>query len=154
MVTFVGKEKDTANLLNNLLELDYDAIEAYEAAIARLDNAQDKQMMTAFMIDHQRHVAELTAMIETIGGTPVSKGDIKRVLTKGKVVLGGLIGDSAILLAMKTNEEDTNTAYRRASEQKLPSPIGDLIEKNYADEVRHRAWIMARLGSPQSVPQT
>ena len=29
-------------------------------------------------------------------------------------MLGGLIGDKAILVAMKTNEDDTNTAYERA----------------------------------------
>ena len=39
---------------------------------------------------------------------------MKALLTKGKVVIAGLMGDEAILQAMRTNEADTNTAYERA----------------------------------------
>ena len=41
---------------------------------------------------------------------------MKAILTQGKVVLADMFGDSAILKAMKTNEDDTVTAYDRACE--------------------------------------
>ena len=44
-----------------------------------------------------------------------SEGDSKQMLTTGKVALASLMGDGAILAAMKTNEDDTVTAYERAS---------------------------------------
>ena len=49
-----------------------------------------------------------------MGRTPPKEGDMKALLTKGKVVIAGLMGDEAILQAMRTNEADTNTAYERA----------------------------------------
>jgi hypothetical protein len=45
-----------------------------------------------------------------MGRTPPKEGDMKALLTKGKVVIAGLMGDAAILQAMRTNEADTNTA--------------------------------------------
>ncbi len=38
-------------------------------------------------------------------------------LHKGKVVLANLMGDEAILSAMLSNEEDTNTAYKKMNER-------------------------------------
>jgi hypothetical protein len=49
-----------------------------------------------------------------MGRNPPKEGDMKSILTKGKVVMAGLIGDKAIFEAMRMNEADTNTAYERA----------------------------------------
>jgi uncharacterized protein (TIGR02284 family) len=150
MATLVGTQKKLVDALDALLELDYDAIEAYEAAIARLKDASDKAQLGAFMADHERHVAELTALVEGLGRKASKGPDLKRWLTKGKVVILGLAGDHAILLAMKTNEDDTNTAYERvAGRDDLPADIRAVIARNLDDERRHRAWIEARLGAGQ-----
>lgn len=151
MATMVGREKDQAKLLNDLAELDYDAIEAYRAAIERIDDVNDKAQLRRFLEDHERHVSELTILIRGMGEEAPRGADIKGVLTKGKVVVGGLIGDRAILLAMKSNEEDTNTAYERAAARDdLPAHVREVIERNLADERRHRAWIEARLERQQT----
>jgi uncharacterized protein (TIGR02284 family) len=148
MVTLVGREKEVVDLLNDLLELEFDAIEAYQTAIEKLDGAGDKRELGSFLVDHQRHINELTTCVEAIGGTAASKADLKRVLTQGKVVLMGLLGDRAIMMAMKTNEDDTNTAYERAAGRKDLSPsILDVVERALADERRHRSWIVARIAS-------
>lgn len=152
MATMVGKEKDLVKLLKDLVELDYDAIEAYRAAIDRIDDDRDKAPLRRFLEDHERHISELTVLVRGMGEEPPQGADIKAVLTKGKVVLGGLIGDRAILLAMKTNEDDTNKAYERAAARSdLPAHIRDVIDRNLADERRHRAWIEARLSKQPEV---
>ena len=84
MGTKIGSEKDTVSLLNDLIALDYDAIEAYEAAIARLSEQRDKDQLRQFMADHQRHTANLGDFVFKYGAQPVHQGDFKRVLTKGK----------------------------------------------------------------------
>jgi hypothetical protein len=56
VVTTVGTETSLPKLLHNLIELDYDAIEAYRAAINRLDDPECERMMGAFMADHQRYM--------------------------------------------------------------------------------------------------
>ena len=151
MATMVGTEKQLDSLLNALLELDYDAIEAYRAAIARLDNAEDRKQLATFMADHERHTRELTSLVAAMGKQPSKGADLKQWLTKGKVIIAGLVGDSAILAAMKTNEDDTNVAYERAFQRTdLPSDVRIVIERNLADERRHRAYIEARLGATRT----
>jgi rubrerythrin len=139
-------EGNLIHMLDNLVALDFDAIDAYEAAIERLKEAGDRDQMHSFMLDHIRHTTEVGAVVRQLGGTPPVTGDFKRVLTKGKVVLAGLIDDRAVLFAMKTNETDTNTAYERATRHKGLTPeIKMLLEKNLSDERRHKAWIEQRL---------
>jgi uncharacterized protein (TIGR02284 family) len=148
VATMVGKENKVSSLLNDLIELDYDAIEAYEAAIERLKDVNIRAQMERFCEDHRRHVMTLSPILSDMGMTPPLQGDIKRVLTKGKVVLGALMGDKAILMAMKTNEDDTNTAYDRAvGRSDLTVQLREILSRHLADERRHRAWIEAQLGA-------
>ncbi len=134
--------------LNALIALDFDAIEAYEAAIARLKGESDKVQLTRFLGDHQRHVVDLTPLVEDFGGEPTTKADFKRALTKGKVVLAGIAGDHAVLEAMKSNEETTTKTYRSAIEQRdLPLQARAILERNFSDEQRHLAWLEQRLAS-------
>jgi len=150
MATMVRSEKDIVSLLNDLIALDYDAIEAYDAAIARLGESGDRDQLQRFLGDHLRHTVELAEHVAKYGYQPVTQGDIKRVLTKGKVVLAGLSGDSAVLGAMKSNEDDTNTAYERAvNQQGLPDGVRSVLTRNLADERRHRGWLEQRLLSFQ-----
>lgn len=146
MATLVGKQSEPVKLLQGLVELDYDAIEAYEAAIERVDDAQIRQRLESFCDDHRNHVTTLNPIIQRFGGEPVMQGDIKRVLTKGKVVIGGLFGNRAILMAMKTNEDDTNTAYERAVEHVgLGTDVVQILARHLSDERRHREYIVAAL---------
>ncbi len=131
--------------LNNLIELDYDAIAAYEAAIERLDNPDYKAKLTEYLGDHKRHTKELGDAVKGEGGTPEESGDAKKILTKGQVVIADLGGDDAILKAMKMNEDQTNSKYEKAVEKDYPEHIHALLQKGLADERRHRAWIESTL---------
>lgn len=146
MATLIGNETAFLDTLNNLIELDFDAIEAYQAAIDRLDDGTAKEQLRQFMGDHQRHTRELGEIVRELGGTPPTQGDFKRYLTKGKVVLAEIAGDKGILQAMKSNENDTNTAYERALQRNdIQSRAQNVLQRNLEDERRHRAWIEERL---------
>ena len=139
--------------LNSLIALDYDAIEAYEAAIARLNELNDKAQLTRFLGDHQRHIVDLVPLVREFGGEPTTKADFKKVLTKGKVVLGGLAGDHAVLEAMKSNEESTTKTYRSAIEDHVfPDHMRAVLERNFDDEQRHLSWIEQRLSVGAGAP--
>jgi hypothetical protein len=107
MVTTVGAETHIVDLLSDLIQLDYDAADVYQAAIDRIGNRQFAAALSAFREDHLQHVAELSTILTAMGQMPPEQGDMKSLLTRGKVVLGGLIGDRAILEAMRTNGADT-----------------------------------------------
>jgi rubrerythrin len=137
-----------ARHINSLIELDYDAIEAYEAAVARLGDAGDRTQLEGFLGDHRRHVADLAPLVVELGEEPAKQADFKMILAKGKVVLGALAGDRAILEAMKSNEETTTKVYQRAAgEPGLSSRVREVLDRNFADEQRHLAWITRRLAT-------
>jgi rubrerythrin len=148
MVTMVGTEADFLNLLGDLTSLDYDAVAVYDSAISRIDNPQFKQRLQQFREDHRRHTVELGAIISQLGGVPPSGAGAKSMLTQGKVVLGSLMGDKAILMAMRTNEDDTNTAYERAvNHEERHTSAEEVLRRGLADERRHRAWIEEALAT-------
>ena len=146
MTTTVGTENTLEDLLEDLVQLDYDAADAYQAAIDRLESSQYRNALSEFKRDHLRHITELGDVLKGMGRQPPQEGDMKALLTKGKVVIAGLMGDEAILQAMRTNEADTNTAYERAVQFKgLQSNTRDLLQRNLEDERRHCEWILQSL---------
>ena len=148
MVTTVGTESTLHDLLIDLVRLDYDAAVAYQAAIDRLENASFKAALAEFREDHLRHTRDLGECLRELGKTPPTEGDMKEMLATGKVVIAGLIGDKAILTAMRTNEDDTVTAYDRAAKFKgAPPDVLDVLERNQSDEHRHSDWIRSTLNT-------
>jgi hypothetical protein len=60
--------------------------------------------------------------------------------------MADLMGDKAILQAMKTNEDDTNSAYEHATKHDdMASGLRDTVQSNLEDERRHRQWIEQRI---------
>lgn len=143
MVTLVGTQKSFADAIRNLIELDYDSIEAYEAAINRLSSEEYKQKLRGFKADHESHVKAFSELLRKHNEEVPSGPSAKQWLTKGKVVLAELMGDSTILLAMRTNEDDTNTAYQQMQNRDDKwEDAQDLIAKGLEDEKRHKAWFV------------
>jgi len=146
MVTTIGRESTVEALLKDLIQLDYDAIAAYDAAIERLDEPAFRNTLTGFRDDHRRHTQNLAPFLRELGAEVPTEGDAKQLLTKGKVVMANLLGDTAILHAMRTNEDDTNTAYGRAVEHVgLSDEARAVVRQNLADERRHCEWILTTL---------
>ena len=144
--TATARNEKVIKKLNELIHLDYDAIEAYEAAIARLEDTTARAKLQEFMQDHVRHTENLSKLVRQHGGKAANKGDIKRVLTKGKVVIGNIAGDNGILKAMKTNEDETNEKYEKALQMEgLDAATRHTLQQNLDDERRHRQWIISRI---------
>ncbi len=142
MATTIGNEDNLDTLLKHLVELDYNAIEAYEAAVERVDNPAYKQTLEQFCQDHINHTLNLSQILRARGETPPDGPSAKRILTKGKVVIADLMGDKAILKAMHSNEVDTNTAYERATSNMSVSPETlEVLLLNFADEQKHKRWL-------------
>jgi uncharacterized protein (TIGR02284 family) len=146
MVTMVGTESRIDTLLEDLIVLDFDAADAYEAAIERISNPEWRRTLESFREDHLRHTRELGEILSGMGKRPPTQGDMKSLLTQGKVVIGGLLGESAVLEAMRSNEADTNTAYERAvAFTSLPEKTREVIRRAREDEHRHCDWVLQRL---------
>ncbi len=141
MVTTIGNEDKITGLVTNLILLERDAIAAYESTIERLSDRALAQQVEAFRQDHLQHLNVLQEMAAETGADAPAEGDMKQMLTTGKIALADMMGDGAILKAMKTNEDDTVTAYERAAAH--PDAIEKsraFFDKACADERRHREW--------------
>jgi hypothetical protein len=146
MVTMVGTEADARTLLQDLVLLDLDAIAAYDVAIEGLSSTEYRLALAEFRADHVQHTRNLAPFLQRLGGNVPDAADMKALLTTGKVAMGSLLGDKAILQAMRSNEDDTNTAYRRAVEHPdVTDDLREVLRQNLADERRHCAWILETL---------
>jgi len=133
--------------LNDLIELDHDAIEAYQAAIKRLESTEYRDQLEKFCGDHRRHTQNLPPLVTRLGGTPAKGPDMQRFLTKGAVVISGIAGgDHAVLLAMRANEEITTKRYELALKADgMDEDVRKTVRANYEDEIRHRDWLVQTL---------
>lgn len=146
MTTLVGTQNNFIDAIKELIELDYDAIEAYEAAINRISDEDYKGQLQIFKADHERHVKELNHLLSKHKEKEVTGPSSKQWLTKGKVVLANLVGDKAVLRAMHTNEEDTNTAYKRLNEHNNKwHDAEEILKQGLLDEQKHKRWIETQL---------
>ena len=142
MATTVGNETTFEELVTDLILLERDAIAAYDSAIERLSDGTASAKVAEFKSDHLQHLDTLQEMAREAGADAPAEGDAKQLLTTGKIALADLMGDAAVLKAMKTNEDDTVTAYERAAgrDDALPESRA-FFEKALADERRHREWM-------------
>lgn len=138
-------KKQVCELLNDLIKLDYDAIEAYEAAVKRADDDTLRNRLMEFLQDHQRHTQNLGQEVRRLGGSPADSAGMMRLLTEGSVLLGAFMEDRGVLKAMSKNEAVTNRAYERALEKLGNHPAGAVVQQNRDDERRHKAWIDQQL---------
>lgn len=135
------------HLLNDLIQLDIDAIRAYEQALDAVKDNDVRRNLLAFRGDHERHVNELSGLVRGMGGTPPAfKPDLKGFLIEGMTAVRALAGENAALSAMRDNERLTNNRYQAALDNpNLPANCRDVVARNREDERRHLAYIESRV---------
>jgi uncharacterized protein (TIGR02284 family) len=127
--------------LNNLIQLDYDAIRAYDQAIRMMSSPRISRQLELFKRDHEKHISALTAAVSRLGGKPARNSDVVGFLIQGFTAIGSATGTGGALRAMQSNEMVTNTTYSDALELEMPPKVRRLVKKNYQDEQKHLAWI-------------
>ncbi|HVE79775.1 MAG TPA: ferritin-like domain-containing protein [Gemmatimonadaceae bacterium] len=143
------KESKLVAQLNDLLQLDYDSIAAYEVAIKALQSPSYQGTVRRFRADHERHITELTQLIRERGGIPIELPHLPTGLFKLAVQQAGALGgDKAVLLAFKANERQARDKYRRAAEASEDLVAADILARAAEDEAKHYAWALETLEDP------
>ena len=145
----------TSNL-NDLLQLDVDAVQAYALAIRQVESAARKQALRRYQADHKRHVTSLKTLIRKYGGLPVAVSHIPtgpfKLAMQASASLGG---DRAVLLAFKQNERQVRDKYARAAAKKgLPLDVARALKRAASDERRHYEWAEKSLQQLQAGRRT
>ena len=142
MITFVGTQSDFYDALNSLLELEFEALEIYEAAINRLENQDYKHKLQEFKKDHKNHVETISNYLKENGKDAVNKPGGKQLLAIAGISFSSIMGDQNVLKSLLGAEEDTNKAYERiTSHEQKSQEFSDKLWSFYDDEKRHKAWI-------------
>ena len=131
--------------LNDLIQLDHDAVEAYTIAIARIKDAGRRESLVAFRADHKRHIEELAGLVRARGGLPIELPHPTGALKLAVQALGALGDDRSLLLAFKAVEGQVRDKYQRAARRTSPTDVADVVAKAAADEAKHYAWVESTL---------
>ncbi len=125
-----------------LVQLDVDAVVAYDRAIAAIGAGPIADQLALFKLDHQRHVVELSEAMLAVGlRPPEAQPDVKGTLLGGLTALRARLGTEQALQAMRTNEQVTTSSYARALARPFPDPLLEVVRRGAEDEQRHLAWI-------------
>ncbi len=132
--------------LIDLLQLEFDALPTYAAAIAALRRPAFRDALQGYKAEHLRHVRALSTEIEALGGVPLPFPHLPTGLFKLAVQLLGLPGgDRAILLAFVSNEWQSREKYARYAARPYPPRLAALLRQHADDEARHYDWACAAL---------
>lgn len=140
--TPVVKENDVYGDVKDLMTLSYDAVKAYDAAIKRLEDTLSKTVFQEFKNDHEHQISELSAFLQSCCQELSEEDELKTFLTQGRIFIAELFGDKAIIAAMRSNEIDTTSAYKRLLNRKdIKNDLKQILEEGYECECRHLKWM-------------
>jgi len=144
MVTIRGRDVDVSRFTYELMQLDMDARETYRISAERIQDPEAKRTLQEFMQDHERHVSDLTPIVQRMGGSLPREVDVERV--QAKVTLNQMGGDRGILAGLRELEDGTNLAYEQGcADGEVDEGVRGVLEVGLADERRHRAWLEERV---------
>ena len=138
-----GSRDDTSLIakLNDLLQLDHDAVEAYTIAIDMARDPRYRETLTAYRADHKRHIEKLAELVRRRGGLPTEMPHATGPLKLAVQALGGIANDDALLLAFKAVEGQARDKYERATNDSHPPEVASVIALAFADEDKHYRWV-------------
>ena len=131
-----------AKELKGLVQLDIDAIRAYQQAIDNIDDFTIKSRLTEFQQDHRRHMTDLSPFVTRFGDKPpADKPDMKGFLIQGMTAIRSKMGTEQALKAMQSNERLTNRNYGQAVSMPWPADVQLVVQRCADDERRHLEYI-------------
>ena len=134
--------------LNSLIQLDIDAVSAYEQAIKNIDDPIIRDRITEFKEHHRGHTRDLSSLVQKMGGTPPDPSpDFKGFLIQGFTAIRSATGTEGALRAMELNEKLTNRNYSEAVSWNWTPEAKILVEQNLLDEKIHLEYIQSNLRS-------
>ena len=140
-----GRESDIIAELNDLLQLDHDAVQAYTVAIDVVRDESLRESLVEFRADHKRHIEELAALVRARGAVPTELPHPTAPLKLAVQALGAMPGDTSLLLAFKAVEGQVRDKYARFAARPFPDDAADVIRRAAQDENRHYAWVEGAL---------
>lgn len=140
------KEKVLIEAMSNLVQLDVDAVHAYDQAIKEIDDPIIRDRLLEFQDTHRNHIRGLCEQIESLGGQPPDRAkDFKGYVIEAFTAIRSFTGLKGALSAMKTTEEITNQYYGEVVSWEAPSNIKGKLRTYFSEEKIHLDYIDSNL---------
>jgi len=141
---------DAIQHLDRLIQLEYDTMAAYRAAMERVDNTASRGELELFFEDHDETARALASCITRYGGE-AHHGDLERAWTNGGKLVGRASGDAAVLGVLADLEGKVRRVYETAQEQLrqvADPPLASVLAAALAEDEQHRKWLVQAIESP------
>ena len=140
------KDKDLIEAMSNLVQLDIDAVYAYDQAVKEIDDAIIRHRLLKFQDEHRQHIHGLSEQIENLGGqVPERSQDLKGYVIEAFSAIRSFTGLKGALSAMKTTEEITNRYYGEVVSWEAPPDVKEALRTYFSEEKIHLYYITNNL---------
>lgn len=134
--------------LNDLLQLDHDAVGAYDVALEAVEDGDHALRIEAFRQDHERHIRDLNDVILALGGVPANEPHATAPLRQTLQEMAASGSDEALLTTWHRSEDRFATTYTDYARKAVfwPAAAKRVIDQNALDEEKHLRWVEGVLG--------
>ena len=139
-------KKKLIEVLSNLVQLDIDAVHAYEQALKEIDDPIINERLLKFQDDHRSHIGGLSKQIEELGGNaPKQSKDFKGYVIEAFTAIRSFTGLKGALKALKAVEEVTNRHYGKVVSQEVPAELKEALRTYFSEEKIHLEYLTSNL---------
>ena len=133
----MSQTKEIISTLNSLIETLKDGQEGFRQASEAVKDSQLKTLFSEFSLQRSKFAGELQNYAITLGepdpeNTSSTAGALHRAWINIKSAVSSR-DDHAILSECERGEDSAVAEYKRAMEGNLPSPLADIISRQYTD---------------------
>ena len=146
-------EKDLITALSNLVQLDIDAVHAYNQALKEIDDSIIRDRLLEFQEEHRVRIDTLSRLIAELGGKPPEQSkDFKGYVIEAFAAIRSFTGLKGALKGIKITEEITNRHYGEVVSWEAPSGIKESLRQYFSEEKVHLDYISSNLQALASKP--
>ena len=149
------QKTDMINILSNLLQLEFDAVNVYGRAIDGVGDEQIRDRLETFLQTHRTHVSNLANEIETLGKKPPRPSqDFKGLIFEKLTAIRSLTGTEGALKALRTAEEILSRYYHELVPENTPESTSGVLKKHLSDGQVHLDYIDLNIKALSIPPPT
>ena len=132
--------KNAVSTLNDLIETSKNGEEGFRLAAQHAHDPQLKSILQKYADDCGSAVRELQQAVAGLGGKPETTGTVAGKAHRAWVKLREAVtkdDDQAILDEVERGEDHAKAIYQKALKDTLPSPIREIVQKQYEGTLQH-----------------
>ena len=139
--------------MNVILQMEGNFLASYDLVLEKVTDDAIVEPIRRFRGDHERHVLDVTAAIEEMGGVPFEAVGPSPAFEVELDMMRRAGGVDELLAYFEIGERQSVWLYDAArSLPGIPSEVNDVLERALQDENQHHAWAVARLGTVRAAP--